>query len=84
MNEIKLSALDRVPPSVSARVEKVGDCGHSIASRLNVLGFKEGAEVECVGKSPLGGMRAYKVMGTVIALRDEDARCVITSYGKLT
>ncbi len=45
----------------------------AMACRLSELGFTEGATVRCVGKSPLGGMKAYLVKGAVIALRDRDA-----------
>lgn len=81
MNENKLSVLAELPVKALATVRHLNDGGHNISERLENLGFKEGAEVECVGKSPLGGMRAYRVMGTVIALRDEDAALVITSHG---
>ncbi len=41
--------------------------------RLRELGFAEGEAVRCVGVSPGGGMKAYSVMGAVIALRNCDA-----------
>jgi DtxR family Mn-dependent transcriptional regulator len=42
--------------------------------RLFDLGFTPGALVECVFPSPFGEPRAYRVRGTVVALRLEQAR----------
>ena len=44
--------------------------------QLRDLGFVPGAQVECLGKSPLGDPIAYLVRGTVIALRRRDAALV--------
>lgn len=45
--------------------------------RLRELGLCEGAELCCVGESPLGDPRAYRVSGAVIALRQRDAAHII-------
>lgn len=42
--------------------------------RLMELGFIPGAAVTALQKAPFGGVAAYEIMGTVIALRPEDAR----------
>ena len=73
--------LCTLPIGVKGFVETLSDGGRGISDRLRELGFREGCAVTCVGKSPLGGMRAYSVMGSVIALRDEDAATVNTCYG---
>ena len=44
--------------------------------RLRDMGLVEGAEVECLMKSPLGDPVAYLIKGAVIALRREDAAAV--------
>ncbi len=49
----------------------------AIRRRLQDLGLVEDTTVECIGKSPGGGMSAYLVRGAVIALRDEDAAFVL-------
>ena len=46
---------------------------NAMARRLYELGFWNGTDVRCVGESPFGGMKAYLVKGSVIALRDKDA-----------
>ena len=48
----------------------------SIRRRLRDIGLVEGAEVECLMKSPLGDPVAYLIKGAVIALRREDAASV--------
>lgn len=45
----------------------------AMARRLADLGFTEGTVVDCLYKSAAGDPAAYRVRGTVIALRREDA-----------
>ena len=51
--------------------------GEGIGRRLMDLGFTPGAETVCLLAAPGGGMRAYRVRGAVIALRQREARTVI-------
>ena len=53
------------------------DCPGGLRRRLQELGFVPGARVCCVGVSPLGDPAAYRLKGTVIALRAGDARAVL-------
>lgn len=48
-----------------------------IERRLRELGLCEGAELRCLGQSPLGDPRAYEIAGAVIALRQGDAAHII-------
>ena len=57
------------------RVSRIGMSG-AFRRRLIDLGFVEDAEVECVGKSPMGDPSAYLVRGAVIALRSCDCRLI--------
>jgi ferrous iron transport protein A len=41
--------------------------------RLRDLGLVEGAELQCLGRSPLGDPAAYALCGAAIALRDRDS-----------
>ena len=59
----------------TARVTAVRAAG-AMALRLRELGLLEGEPVACVGVSPLGDPRAYRICGAVIALRNADARMV--------
>ena len=48
-----------------------------IRRRLMDIGFTEGTQVKCIGKSPLGDPVAYLVKGAVIALRREDSSQIL-------
>ena len=73
------TSLDRLPPDRRAVVQEVFAQGAQ-RRRLQELGFVPGAQVECVGTSPLGDTRAYQLRGTVIALRRRDARPVRVAF----
>ena len=45
--------------------------------RLRELGLIEGAELRCLGRSPLGDPAAYSLYGAVLALRDRDGRRIL-------
>ncbi len=51
----------------------------SIKRRLQDLGLVEGTHVACIHKSPYGDPIAYGIRGAVIALRTEDASCVLVN-----
>ena len=50
--------------------------------QLRDLGFVPGAQVECLGKSPLGDPAAYRVRGAVVALRRRDAQLIALGRGE--
>lgn len=56
----------------NARVKTVRSEG-AMGLRLRELGLMEGETVACVGVSPLGDPRAYRICGAIIALRNRDA-----------
>ena len=49
------------------------DGGASIYKRLRDVGFIKGTDVTCVNRGPRGGIAAFMLRGTVIALRSEDS-----------
>lgn len=68
--------LSNIKPGEAAYV-----CG-SIAKagmrrRLMDIGLIENTRVECVGRSPCGGISAFLIRGAVIALRDEDSSNIL-------
>ncbi len=69
------TSLDKLFPGRRALVEEVAAQG-AMRRRLQDLGFVPGAQVECLGKSPMGDPKAYRVRGAVVALRGRDA-CLI-------
>ena len=50
--------------------------------QLRDLGFVPGAQVECLGRSPLGDPAAYRVRGAVVALRRRDAQRIALRRGE--
>ena len=53
----------------------------TIRRRLQDIGFIPGTKVVCIQSSPLGDPVAYLIRGAVIALRHEDASCILVSPG---
>ena len=47
-----------------------------LGRRLSDLGAVAGAEISCVGVSPLGDPRAYLLLGSIFAIRNRDAALV--------
>ena len=71
-----INTLAALPRGGRGRVAALSNSG-SIRRRLMDLGLTEGTEVECIGESPRGGMRAYRIRGAVIALRQTDSKNVL-------
>ena len=68
-----MRTLFELPVGESARIRRLNLTG-GMRERLHELGFLPGCEVCCLLESPLRDPRAYRVCGTVIALRGRDAR----------
>ena len=78
MNEIwNLSDIEIGEP---CRVLGLSASG-AMRRRLLDIGLVQGAEVVCVGRSPGGDPRAYRICGAVIAIRAQDARDVRVERG---
>ena len=69
--------LNQVKVESVAFVQKVNIKG-ALGARLRDLGFVSGARVEPLFSG--GGIRAYALCGTVIALRDADAARVEVTH----
>lgn len=67
--------LKGLRPGQRAVVEAV-DPAAPLGRRLMDLGFVEGTEVRCIGRSPFGDPSAYRLGGTVLALRAADGAAV--------
>ena len=68
----KLVSLSALPEGASALVGRL-DARGAVRRRLTDLGLAPGERVDCVGASPLGDPRSYRVRGAVLALRQADA-----------
>ncbi|MGE0488486.1 MAG: FeoA domain-containing protein [Vulcanimicrobiota bacterium] len=74
--------LASLTPGQSARVIRLGhSCRGLERERLLDLGFVPGTQVEAQMKGPLGDPIAYRVRGTLIALRREQAERVLVEEG---
>jgi len=67
--------LSELPENKVAVIEDILHKG-SMRRRLMDLGFIKGEEVTCTLTAAFGGMRAYTIRGSVIALRQEDGRLI--------
>jgi ferrous iron transport protein A len=70
-----LSLID-IPVGGSARVVNILTIGTN-RRRLLDLGLVPGSRVEVIRRSPAGNPTAYLIKGTMIALRNEDARQIL-------
>ncbi|PTQ84508.1 ferrous iron transport protein A [Trichococcus patagoniensis] len=70
---MELSKLVRSEPAV---VTEVSHPDPKMQQRLMDLGFYPGGAVKLVLLSPKQDPKAYEVRGTVIAIRDEDAKYI--------
>ena len=68
--------LDALPPGMGARI-KYNRAPGGMGRRLMDLGFVPGETVHCLMRSAGGDPTAYRIRGTVIALRGGDARSVV-------
>lgn len=72
------STLDQLPPGRRAVICGFAPlCPHR--QRLMELGFLPGAAVAALYPSPWGDPVAYAVAGSVVALRQSEARCILLS-----
>lgn len=74
-------SLWQLAPGHQAWVGELSAQGE-LRRRLRDLGFVPGAQVECLGKSPLGDPAAYRVRGAVVALRRRDAQRIALGRGE--
>lgn len=65
-------------PGLGGGAFRQGSCADSCLD----LGFVPGAQVECLGRSPLGDPAAYRVRGAVVALRRRDAQLIALGRGE--
>lgn len=74
-----LLSLTQLKEGQTGKVKTLYTTG-SMRRRLQDLGIVEGTTIECLQKSPSGDPVAYKIRGTIIALRSEDANKIIIMH----
>lgn len=53
---------------------------HSLFLRLTDIGMSPVSPIECLFQSLSGGMKAYLIASSVVALRNEDADCIEVNF----
>ncbi len=71
-----MNTLGMLSPGQSAVVRGLTATG-SMARRLQDLGLVENTLVQCVGQSPAGDPRAFRIRGAIIALRRADCETIL-------
>lgn len=72
-NEKRGKPLSELSVGTRAVIEEI-DAPRGVRLRLSDLGMHRGAEVMCLGQSPLGDPRVYLIRGRMIAIRGADAK----------
>lgn len=67
--------LDNLNINKIAKIENIY-CENNIKRRMMDLGIVKGTKIKAILKSPSGNPKAYEVRGSVIAIRNEDAKMV--------
>ena len=70
---MKIENLNQLPLNKSGKINKI-ECGEGIKRRLLDMGLDKGTEITPILISPSGDPRAFLVRGTIIAIREEDAK----------
>lgn len=70
---MKIGNLNQLPLNKSGKINKI-ECDEGIKRRLLDMGLVKGTEIMPILISPSGDPRAFLVRGTIIAIREEDAK----------
>lgn len=74
--------LSQVNIGVKYIIKEINDKS-SLKIRLRDMGFVNGSEVTCMFKSIFNNPGAYKIKGTLVALRNDEAENIIVmNYGE--
>jgi DtxR family Mn-dependent transcriptional regulator len=71
LGAVRLSQIAADQPAVVDRID--GESNEPLRLRMLDLGLTRGARIERQLDGPFGGVSAYRVRGTLIALRDQQA-----------
>lgn len=77
-----MTTLDKIDLRKRATIVRLDVDGYKRRAFINI-GILPGTQVEKVRISPVGNPSAYRVKGTIIALRNEDAAKIIVDYSRL-
>ena len=75
----KIYTLNNLPLYKKAKIKSL-NCDGTIRRRLLDLGFVVNSTITTILISPSGGLKAFDIRGSLIALRDEDSSLIDISY----
>lgn len=73
---MQYQTLESLPLAREAYIYRLNSAGEG-RRRLLDLGFSVGRPVTALFRSPFGSLTAYRIMGSIIALRPEDASQIL-------
>lgn len=68
--------LDKLPLNSTCKILSL-NCSGLLQRRLLDLGLSQNTPIKSILRSPFGDPTAYEVRGTIIALREEDAKNIL-------
>ena len=71
-----MDTLNNLKINKIAEIENI-NCQNNIKRRMMDLGIVKGTKIKAILKSPSGNPKAYEVRGSVIAIRNEDAKQIV-------
>ena len=72
------TTLNKLPLNSCGKIFAI-NCTGPINRRLLDLGLIPNTPIQSIFKSPFGDPTAYKIRGSTIALREEDAKLIVIS-----
>ena len=70
---MKVENLSQLPLNKNGKIDKI-ECDEGIKRRLLDMGLVKGTNIVPILISPSGDPRAFLVRGTIIAIREDDAK----------
>lgn len=70
---MKVEDLSQLPLNKNGIIDKI-ECDEGIKRRLLDMGLVKGTDIVPILVSPSGDPRAFLVRGTIIAIREDDAK----------
>ncbi len=76
MIRIMITTLNQIPAKITAVIRKI-NTDYVTKERIESLGLISGVDIVFIRKTPLGSIRIYKCLNTIIALRNDIADKIV-------
>ena len=70
------TTLNLIPVGKAGSIQQI-NAEHTVKERLESLGLISGVKIAVVRKSPLGSIRIYRCLNTLVALRNDIAKMIL-------